>query len=168
MILDIRTIPAGHSVVSQTTELSAYKEDLPPFSEKVVCEAAIDRSGQILYVHLQFKGTFTLECSRCCRPYAYPISSALRLVVKEQPGRSGPSIEDESVDFFYDNRNPDVDLGPAIYEEIMTSLPLKPLCSEECTGVEIHTENVRVIDKNENNDAIDPRWEALKKIKHRL
>ncbi len=160
MVLDIRTVPAGHSAVVQTTGLEAYTADLPPFSEKISCQAAIDRSGQVLYVHLQFKGTFTLECSRCLTQYAYPMSGALRLVVKEQPHRFGPATDDESVDFFYDGRHLEVDLGPAIYEEIMTSLPLKPLCSEDCKGIALESGTA---EKNGN----DPRWEALKKFRKR-
>lgn len=160
MVLDIRTIPAGRSSVRQTADLDDYKTDLPDFSEKISCEAAIDRSGEVLYVHLRFNGTFMLECSRCCALFAYPLSGELRLVVKEQPGKFGPAADDESADFYYDSRHLDVDLGPAIYEEIMTSLPLKPLCSEECKGIAL--ENA-----GGGKTEIDPRWEALKKLKQR-
>jgi uncharacterized protein len=161
MVLDIRTIPEGRSVESQVTGLDAYTADLPEFSEKISCEAEIDRTGQMLYVHLRFKGTFTLECSRCIEKFAYPVSGALLLVIKEQPGKYGPSQDDESVDFYYDSRHIDVDLSPALYEEIMTTLPLKPLCSEGCKGIDLL--NAGMTKKEE----IDPRWEALKKIKHR-
>jgi uncharacterized protein len=158
MVLDIRTIPPGHSAVTQETGLEAYEADLPPLSGKISCEADIDRMGEFLYVHLRFKGELSLECSRCVGIFAYPVSGALRLVVKEQPGRYGPSQDDETVDFFYDSRHSDVDLGPAIYEEIMTTLPIKPLCSEECKGIEFKSAGSK-------KEEIDPRWEALKKIK---
>lgn len=158
MVLDIRTIPAGHSVVSQATGLDDFKADLPPFSGKISCEADIDRLEQQIHVHLRFKITLSLECSRCVEVFEYPVSGELRLVVKEQPGRYGPSQDDEAVDFYYDSRHMDVDLGPAIYEEIMTTLPIKPLCSEECRGIGFTTAGSR-------GEEIDPRWEALKKIK---
>ena len=161
MILDIRTIPSGHSVASQTAGLDAYTTDLPAFSEKISCEAAIDRTGPILYVHLQFTGTFALECARCVGVFAYPVKGDLRLVIKEQPGKYGPSQDDESVDFYYDSRHFEVDLESAIYEEIMTTLPLKPLCSEECKGIELQSAGVA-------KEEIDPRWEGLKKIKGHL
>ena len=160
MVLDIRTIPAGHSAVRQTADLDDYKTDLPDFPEKISGEAAIDRSGEVLYVHLRFNGTFMLECSRCCTRFAYPLSGELRLVVKEQPGKFGPAADDESADFYYDSRHPDVDLGPAIYEEIMTSLPLQPLCSEECKGIELRN-------AGHGTGETDPRWETLKKFKQR-
>jgi uncharacterized protein len=161
MVLDIRTIPEGRSVVSQTTGLDTYTKDLPDFSQKISCQAAIDRSGEMLYVHLQVNGIFTLECSRCLARFPYPISSDLQLVVREQDGKYGFSQDDESADFYYDSRHLDVDLGPAIYEEIMTSLPLKPLCSEDCKGIELQS-TAAGTRKNET----DLRWEALKKLKH--
>jgi uncharacterized protein len=158
MVLDIRTIPPGRSAVTQETGLEAYGADLPPLSGKISCEADIDRMGQFLYVHLRYKGELSLECSRCVGAFAYPVSGALRLVVKEQPGRHGPSQEDETVDFYYDSRHLDVDLGSAIYEEIMTSLPIKPLCSEMCRGIEVGS-------AGDVKKDVDPRWEALKKIR---
>jgi len=158
MVLDIRTIPFGHSVAFQTAGLDAYTTDLPAFSEKISCEAAIDRTGEMLLVHLRFKGSFSLECSRCVGIFAYPVRGDLRLVIKEQPGKYGPSQDDESVDFYYDSRHLEVDLGSAIYEEIMTTLPLKPLCSEECKGIKLQRAGVA-------KEEIDPRWETLKKLK---
>ena len=158
MVLDVQTMPPGRSEVSQTTDLDAFKADLPPLSGKISCEAAIDRMGQFLYVDLRFNGVLSLECSRCVRVFAYPFSCALRLVVKEQPGRYGPSQDDETVDVYYDSRHPEVDLGPAMYEEIMTTLPIKPLCSEGCKGIELKG-------AGSTKEEIDPRWEALKKIK---
>jgi uncharacterized protein len=158
MVLDVQTIPPGRSAVARETELEAYKADLPPLSGKISCEADVDRMGQFLQVHLRFKGVLSLECSRCVGVFAYPVSGALRLVIKEQPGRHGPSQDDETVDFYFDSRHPEVDLGSAIYEEIMTSLPIKPLCSEECRGIE-------VADAVSVTKEVDPRWEALKKIR---
>ena len=158
MILDIRTIPSGHSEASQTTDLTAYKEDLPAFSDPIVCEAAIDSSVQALFVHVQFKGTFQLECARCLTRFDYPFSGTLRLVIKEQSGKFGQALDDESADFFYDTRHMEVDLSPAIYEEIMTALPLKPLCSEDCEGIDLGAAGAE-------GNKTDPRWDALKNIR---
>jgi uncharacterized protein len=158
MVLDVRTIPPGHSDVSQVTGLDEYKDDLPPLTGKISCEAAVDRMGELLQVHLRFKGALTLECSRCTGAFVYPVDGALRLMVKEQPGRSGPSQDDGSIDFYFDSRHPDVDLGSAIYEEIMTAIPIKPLCSEECKGI-------KVAGAGGSKKELDPRWEVLKKLK---
>jgi uncharacterized protein len=166
MILDIRTIPPGHSELSQSADLEALKADLPPFSRKISCRAQIDSSGSDFFVHLEFEGIFELECSRCLKHFCVPIKGDMRLVVKEQPGKFGPALDDESVDFYYDSRHFQVDLSPAIYDEIMTALPLKPLCSEDCMGIELRDEQISVGPEAQlkKKDEIDPRWEALKKL----
>ena len=161
MVLDVRTIPAGHSTLSQTTELAGYKAELPKLKSGIGCRAEIDRSGDTLYVHLFFQGTFELECSRCLTPFAWPVSGDVRLMVKEQPGKNKPAQDDETVDIYYDSRHSELDLGSAIYEEIMTALPLKPLCRDECRGIEI-TGN-----RTAPATGIDPRWEALRNLKNK-
>jgi uncharacterized protein len=160
MILDSDKIPEGHSVVSQAIDLAAFKEDLPPFSGPISCEAAIDRSGGTLYIQLRFGGRFKLECSRCLESFDFPIEGQVRLSVREEAGKSGPALDDESVDFFYDTRHHEIDLSPAIYEEIMTALPMKPLCRENCPGIETGGDHT-------GEQAVDPRWEALKKLHRR-
>jgi uncharacterized protein len=167
MILDIRTIPACHSELSQSTELDALKIDLPPFSKKIACSAHIDRSGADLFIHLLFESIFELECSRCLKVFSFPIKGDVRLIIKERSGKFGPALDEESVDFYYDSRHPEVDLGPAIYDEIMTALPLKPLCSEDCKGIELRDRHLMVdLEATpKKKEEIDPRWEALRKLK---
>jgi len=90
----------------------------------------------------------------------YPIKGALRLVIKEQAGKFGQSLDDETADFFFDARHRELDLSPAIYEEIMTALPLKPLCRESCKGIDLGA-------GRREEEPVDPRWEALKKLRKR-
>lgn len=155
MILDTRRIPEGHSESFQETELTGFKEFLPALQEKFKCNASIDRSGQTIFVQVEFSGKLKLECSRCLNEFEYPVQGNLRLALKEQAGKSGPAVGDEALDFYFDSRHFEVDLGPAIYEEIMVTLPLKPLCSEDCRGIELKTE------EKETREP-DPRWEKLK------
>jgi uncharacterized protein len=123
----------------------------------------MERSGEVLYVHLHFHGTCELECSRCLQRFAFPLKGDLRVTIKERPGKHGPAHDDGEADFFYDSRHLEVDLRPSVYEEIMTALPLKPLCSEACSGIEFQDEKKDNASGTEED--IDPRWEALKKLK---
>jgi uncharacterized protein len=155
MIIDIRTIPAGHSVLSQKCGLDAFKADLPALVREVACRAEIDRNGSMLHVHLRFEATFDLECSRCLTHFPWTAVGEIQTIIRE---RQGVAADNVVADLFYDSQSLSVDMGPALYEEIMTSLPLKPLCTPECRGIEIRT-------VSEKSAAIDPRWEALKKLK---
>jgi uncharacterized protein len=93
-----------------------------------------------------------------------------RLIVRERPGFNGVAVNDEGADFYFDTRNDQVDLSPAIYDEIMTNLPLKPLCRTDCKGIPVEGVVFEYDDEVTNSkkkvaDEIDPRWEALKRLK---
>jgi uncharacterized protein len=167
MVIDIRTIPEGHSELVQETDLGAFKDDLPLLCGTISCNAAIDRNGPDLYIHLQFHCMYELECSRCLEPISFPVDGDARVVVKELPGKHGAAHEEEeSVDYFYDSRNLTLDLSPSIYEEIMIAFPLKPICSESCKGFDIYKDTAASAKQNvQEKTEVDPRWAALKKLK---
>ncbi len=169
MVIDIRLLPEGHSELVQESMLESVKDDLPPFKEAVHCSAGIDRTGDTIVVNLHFEGKFEMQCSRCLEEFLIPVSSDIRLILKEEAGKFGPSQEDDAVDFYFDPNHDLVDVSSAIYDEIMTTLPLKPLCSEDCKGIEIKDPDVHVSSEAAQNEekAIDPRWEALRKLKRK-
>ncbi|MDR2579336.1 MAG: DUF177 domain-containing protein [Chitinispirillales bacterium] len=158
MVIDMRLIPEGHSSIERDSVLEAFAHDLPPFDRPVRCRAEIDRMGGTTVAMVRFDGVFNIQCVRCLEDYGEPLRGELRVIIKEEQGRHGPSLDDDSADFFYDVNHDLVDISPAIYDEIMTSLPIKPLCSEGCEGIKIES--------GVTDDAIDPRWEGLKQLKH--
>ncbi len=169
MIINMQVLPEGHSTLTGTTDLETVKADLPSFLEEISYNAEVDRIGPTAYVHVTFKGSLELECSRCLNGFPLAIGGEFRLIIKEQTG-SGAKLQSDSdgVDFYYDNRHEQVDISPVFFDEIMLSIPLKPLCSESCKGIEIDgLKNINV-DKEgtiQGTEMIDPRWEALKKLK---
>jgi uncharacterized protein len=162
MILDTGSIREGHSVVRQASDLASVKDDLPPFSEKVMCEATIDRTGPMVYVQLHFEGSFRQECSRCLETFDFPVTATLPLVLQEHDGKDGPAEEEDTADFYFNTGHQSVDLASVIYDEVMISLPLKPLCSENCT---LHLPDESTGQSSRSEESIDPRWEALLKLK---
>lgn len=170
MIIDINSLPEGHSTLSKDCELESVRAELPPFTV-VQCEAQIDRHGAEVYVHVQFSGDFELECSRCLEKFRNRVEGDLRLIIKEQAGRHGPSLDDDTTDFYYDARNYEVDISPAVFDEIMIALPLMPLCAPDCKGIETADSAVKVdlsaTEPQKKAEDIDPRWEVLRKLKNK-
>jgi uncharacterized protein len=166
MIINVQNIKEGHSSLIQDTRLDSVKTDLPEFRDKIRCKVEIDRSGPTLYVHVWFEGAFELECSRCLKQFSLPITGETRIIIQEAAGKHGKAEENESVDFYFDTRHSEIDISPAIFDEIMTALPLKPLCEDQCKGIQINDPDIHV-DSNQSkkNEEVDPRWEALKKLK---
>ena len=164
MVLDACIIRQGHSTIRQSSELEAVRNDLPPFPDKVECCAEIDRTGMTICLRLQFKGVFELQCARCLEKFQYPVSSDVRLILKEQEGRHGAAGDGETADWYFNSQYSLVDLSPVIYDEIMISLPLKPLCADTCKGIVFKSKNDTLSASGESEHKCDPRWEALRKL----
>jgi len=161
MVIDVRHVPEGHSDVEREAELSGYRGDLPPFRGPLLCRAGLDRAGGTIAVSLRFDGEFEVECARCLKPVGAAVGGDLRLTLKEASGRRGSAVDEEGVDFFFDEFDGSVDLGPALYDEIMISLPMMPLCSEGCAGAWVASPPASEGGERE----VDPRWAGLLKLK---
>jgi uncharacterized protein len=161
MVIDVRLVPEGHSSVLREAELSEYRGDLPPLIGPLVCRAELDRAGAVIAVALRFDGEFEVECARCLNPVGVAVGGDIRLVLKEARERRVPALNDGEADFFFDDADSSVDLSGAIYDEIMISLPMMPLCSEGCAGAWVAAESAA--DGGERE--IDPRWAGLLKLK---
>lgn len=108
-----------------------------------------------------------LECSRCLAPYPFARDETFSLVLYgHRPGEI-PERElgrDELDVFFYDD--PELRVSPIAEERIQMAVPMKPLCREDCRGLCLTCG----ADRNHGDcdcrsDTIDPRWEALEKLK---
>ncbi len=171
MILKMRDIPEGHSDFSLECNLGSVKDNLPPLCGTLHCKGDINRLGADIFVHIHYKGMFVLQCARCLEDYNAPISGELAVTVKDAPGRDGKS-DDELADFYFDSTlNDELDLSSALFDEIVIETPIMPLCRESCKGVEIKDKDI-IVDFDgapkrsvPEEKEIDPRWEALKKLK---
>lgn len=163
MVIDVRLVPEGRSDIERESELSGYRDDLPTFLRPLLCRAELDRAGGVIAVALRFEGEFEVECARCLSAVRVPVGGELRLVLEEKQGRHGPALDDESADFFFDAVHSLVDISPALYDEVMTALPMMPLCSEDCAGMEAASPPVTA-DVGERE--VDPRWAGLLKLKN--
>lgn len=167
MLLNIRVVPEGHSEVSGTTDLAEFCDGLPKLKKPVAFRAEIDRRNEDIYLHIWYNGVFDLQCSRCLNCYESKIEGDFRLILKESIGNTSEESEDDGVDFYFEKDQDTIDLSAALYEEIMIAVPLKPLCSSECKGINI-SDNGIVIDYGDGTkkeEKVDPRWNELLKLK---
>ena len=79
----------------------------------------------------------TLECGRCLEPYQQPLHMDAELVFQPSvailTGEPLPPPEDDSV-YMIDGHHV-VDLEEAVREQVLLSLPLRPLCRPDCAGL---------------------------------
>jgi uncharacterized protein len=162
MLLSIIKIPEGHSVLSQSVPVSGEKAEGLDTAGDVSCVAEIDRLQSQIHIRLTYDCVVKTQCSRCLEPVMYPVAGEFRIVLQEKsrvPARN--ALPEEEVDLFFSDADDTVDLAPLIFEEILVSLPMKPLCSESCKGIPLGSGPAISV---EYDKTVDPRWEALKKL----
>ena len=87
--------------------------------------------------------------------------------VQEDDGEgeiSGTFTPDEANQLVYEGN--EVDLAPAVREQILLALPMGALCVEGCRGLcQACGQNLNVKDCGCDHDVPDPRWAALRSIR---
>ena len=105
-------------------------------------------SGTIFYNGKTFnlkgniKALIKLQCSRCLNFFNYDLTANF-----------DENFSKENIDDFYPVLDDHIDLTDMVIDNIILSLPIKPLCSENCKGIRSS--------QDKNND-IDPRFAVLK------
>jgi uncharacterized protein len=135
---------------------------------RIAGEVARVEGGHALMARLAWTGD--LECSRCLSPYSFFHDEEFSLLL--YPRGTAPegeiTLERDDLDaHFYDD--PVVPIAPIAEERIQMSVPMKPLCREDCRGL---CPNCGV-DRNVTNcecareaeEIVDPRWKALELLK---
>ena len=117
--------------------------------------------------NLEIKSTGIVKdipCDICTEKINIPISSNINYIIKKGIEKN---LEDENV-IFVDEKDKELILDSILYEMIVLAFPTKrqhqlnAINDEEC-----NKEMVNLINKYsvKGNNNIDPRWEALKKLK---
>ena len=114
---------------------------------------------------LHVEGTVSVPCDRCLDPMNQPIATDLRLVVKLGEAYS----EDDDIITVAD-AHPVLDTAWFIYEQIVLAVPIQHVhqpgeCNDAMMRVLNEHSTARSSDADANETNVDPRWQALTKLK---
>jgi len=114
------------------------------------------------------KTTLELPCSRCLEPYTLPVDQRFDLRYQPHAQNTGDGEreieEDDLTTAFYEND--EIDLGQLMREQFYLTLPMKPLCSDDCKGLcPTCGANLNRTTCDCNRTWEDPRLAALKQFK---
>lgn len=115
------------------------------------------------------KTSIILECARCLESFDWPVE----IEIQEQflPAKS-PELEDRDLGWdnlslfaFSEDR---IELYEVLRQNILASIPAKPLCDEECPGLDWNNEDEDSEEESVNENTVtDPRLLPLLGIKRR-
>ena len=147
------------------------------FQEKgnLKVQVILDKSERMILSEFIIKGSLELICDRSLEPFNYEIDTHQNLVFK-----FGEEFIEVSEDVIIIPRDlQKLNLGQYMYEFIGLSIPMKKLHPKFQEKEEAEDENetklvyrskdgIKDNKESDENEAIDPRWNALKNLKNKL
>lgn len=130
------------------------------FTEPVAVQGEMYVEDQIFKLRGNIKAKVELNCDRCGKSFIYEFNIPI------DEGFSNAVDTSEDICFF---SGKEIDLTDIVKENIITNIPMKILCNNNCKGLC----DICGIDKNYQNcscghEEYDPRFEGLLKLKNNL
>jgi uncharacterized protein len=139
MLIEVSKIPPdGLEIALPTGELDlGDPSGLWDGPASVHAAMHLDRSGRGLVIRGTFAGDVLLVCSRCTEPFPFRAEDRFDLYceveVGTRPGEEHELGEDDlDVTYLEEGR---IDTDHLLRENILLSLPVQPLCREDCRGL---------------------------------
>ncbi|NQZ75917.1 MAG: DUF177 domain-containing protein [Ekhidna sp.] len=128
---------------------------------KGTCNITLTKSDSMITLDTSISGSIELECDRSLELFDFPISTKREIIYKY-----GYEEKELSEDVFVILKSEqEINIAKFLYELISLEVPMKKLHpkfeSEEENDELIFSSNV----EQKDDQVIDPRWEALKKLK---
>jgi uncharacterized protein len=173
MLLDFSRLRSGVERVDRRYEPEAFNQDGDDFRvvAPVELHAELRKDGRKVRLAGAVRTLLETACSRCLEPFTLPVNSTFDLLFLPATENQGPAeraVEDEDVgvSFYHEDA---IDLGEVLREQFYLTLPMKPLCREDCQGL------CPTCGINRNREVcscqvewVDPRLEVLKQLKPTL
>jgi uncharacterized protein len=118
-----------------------------------------------------FSGNFEVPCARCLEPVPTSLEADLDLIFRPIGADSGPqerSITAEETEIGYYQKD-SLLLEDVLREQVLLSLPARTLCKPDCKGLCPRCgQNRNTTSCSCEQEASDPRWEALAGLRGRI
>ena len=106
------------------------------------------------------EGDVLLECRRCLREFVKPTSVAVDDVFL---------YPDDDAEGDYRIEGDHIDLEPMVRDAFVLSLPLNPLCREDCRGLcVVCGVDLNEVDCGHSQEPVDIRWTALDDLRRSM
>jgi uncharacterized metal-binding protein YceD (DUF177 family) len=144
-------------------------EDTETFNCNIIVGVELDKRENMLEFNFAINGTVLTPCDRCLKEINLPVANEYRLFIKFDDQLASITNQNEDMDMvFLPKSETVIHLETYLYEFIVLSVPYKAACpfnegpNENCDMKVINELNKYLIDEEQ---VIDPRWEALRKLK---
>lgn len=136
---------------------------------QLTANVELQKQENMLVVEFDIQGEIRLTCDVCLQDFDSPVEIEERVLVKFVNDEWDETSEEIIV---LSHNDYELDISTLLYEFINVSVPYYIKCDEQGDGLNcdpemltrLQNERTESTDSNEEQ-TVDPRWEALKKIK---
>ena len=130
---------------------------------KIALKVILNKAENMLKLDFFFKGSVNVICDSCGEDFDFPLDFSENLLVKF----SDYEEEDSANIIFLPSSTYEIKLAQLIYEYVNLALPMRLTHPEDEDGNPVCPVDIlgEFEDLTEPEDDVDPRWEALKKLK---
>lgn len=163
------------SLTALAREPAELNEQVPPnhemwegfevdFQEPVDVALKATSVGEGVWVKGDWATTISAACRRCLTPLSVDVGGDIEVLFESM---TPDELDDVEGDVYpLPDRGDELDMIPAIREQVLMKLPEYVVCSDECRGICAHCG----ADLNKTDCGCEPEvranpWEALKKLK---
>ncbi|MDR0305135.1 MAG: DUF177 domain-containing protein [Chitinispirillales bacterium] len=154
MVIDVGKIPEGERIWDFVLSLDSRLVKNFMLNENIPVTLKTERRRSKISCFAKYKTEVTCECSRCLEEFKYEIENEVRFFVIHESETC--NYDDEFDFYYYKSGNEKIYFAHTIYDDIVTKIPMKPLCKDNCEGI------TRFVRKNENEK--NEQWNVLKKL----
>ena len=138
LALDVARLREGSESLDRTLQASALPaEDDYKIVAPIVLEAMASKDKAKVRIVGHATTTLELTCGRCLDGYQVPVDAEFELMflpAAEAPDEGEVEVADEDINTSY-YRDGVIDLGELVHEQFYLTLPMKPLCRDQCKGL---------------------------------
>lgn len=136
------------------------------FSGPVSASLSVRKTDREVIVSGMIRVSLERECGRCLKPFTGTLEVPVDVVYDpvDELSEERHELHDDEMDTgFY--RDDVIDLRELLQEQVTLSLPMKPLCSEDCRGIcPVCGTDLNIATCGCRTDKVDPRLAVLKKL----
>ena len=168
MKIDLRELEEGETEF--TFEQTASDLQLEPeefvFAGPIKTTLTVQRLNESLSASGITRFRIKADCARCNEGIELPFGTEFAFVFQKGKPRGVEGDEDETL-IWLDDDSDELDLGKEVRDYILLEVPINPVCEAYASGTCPNLAEVETIERSSGGeDASDPRWNALRELKH--
>ncbi len=173
---DLESIPEDQGLrIEQTEDKNALGIDQPDCSlvQDVELAGNLTRIGRDVFFQGKAKTALQEVCSRCLEPFVTPVDVEITtcfLPVPEESPQEEKELRASDIEVEYYRENT-IDLAQPVFDQILLTQPLIPLCRSDCKGLCVQcgaNRNLELCQCGSSGENMDPRLAVLEKLKDKI